>query len=143
MHVERTGTLALPIAPDEAFAYFTPEGERGWVPGWDPVALHAPDGTLSRVGAVFTTAHGGEETLWLVLDFDRDLRRARYARITPGSRLGTVEVRCRAHGTGTEIEVTYALTSISAGGEAVLSALTEEAYLEMLSDWERKIRAVL
>ena len=143
MHVERTGRFTLPIAPDQALPYFTPEGESRWVPGWEAVPRHAPEGELAREGAVFTTAVGGEETLWMVLAFDRERRQARYARITPRSRMGTVDVACRPHGTGTEVEVTYALTSLSLEGDAVLEALTEDAYAEMLADWERKIRAVL
>ena len=143
MHVERTGTFFLPIPPDEALPHFTPEGESRWVPGWEPVAHHAPGGTLAAAGAVFTTAVGGETTLWLVLDFERDSRHARYARITPGSRMGTVDVVCRERPGGTEVEVTYALTSLSLEGESVLEALTEDTFAEMLADWDRKIRATL
>jgi hypothetical protein len=143
VHVERTGTFALPIPPDQALAFFTAEGERRWVEGWEPAVRHAPEGDPSRAGAVFTTAVGGIETLWMVLDFDAERRRARYARITPGSRMGTVEVVCRAADGGTEVEVTYALTSLSTEGDAVLAELTEAAYAEMLADWESKIRAVL
>ena len=143
MHVVRTGSLTLPLAPDTALPYFTPEGESRWVPGWEPVAHHAPGDTLAHAGAVFSTAVGGETTLWLVLDFDRDRRHARYARITPGSRLGTVDVRCEPDGDGSRVHVTYELTSISTLGESVLEALTDEAYAEMLRDWEAKIRAIL
>jgi hypothetical protein len=143
VHVERTGRFILPTPPERALSFLTPEGERLWVDGWDPVAHHAPDGTLSAAGAVFTTAHGGEETLWMVLAFDRAQGHARYARITPGSRLGTVDVRCRARDRGTEVEVTYSLTSLSSGGAEKLAALTADAYREMLDDWRGKIEAIL
>jgi hypothetical protein len=113
------------------------------VPGWEPVAHHAPGGTLSAAGAVFSTAHGGETTLWLVLEFDVDRCRARYARVTHGSRLGTVDVRCEPEGDGCLVRVTYELTSLSTLGESVLGALDEEAYAAMLRDWETKIRAVI
>ena len=33
----RRGTFGLPGAPDAAMGWFTPEGERAWVDGWDPV----------------------------------------------------------------------------------------------------------
>ena len=146
MHVERTGSFTLPLAPDAAFPYFSPEGERRLVADWEPVAHHAPDGTLSRQGAVFTTAVGGELTLWLVLEFDPVERAARYARITPGSRLGTVDVRCqetKSEAGATAVEVSYSLTSLSAEGEAVLEAMTPDAYMEMLETWNRLIRATL
>jgi hypothetical protein len=58
---------------------------------------------------------------------------AAYVRITPGSRLGTVRVRCgavdRAH---TRVTVTYALTAMSPSGNDVLAALTPTAYATML-----------
>lgn len=146
MHIERTGCFALPLSPEAAFPLFSPEGERRWVAGWEPVALHAPQGELAQAGAVFTTAVGGELTLWLVLELDRARRAARYARITPGSRLGTVDVRCRASDRdpgATEVDVTYALTSLSPEGEAVLAALTPDAFGAMLESWNRLIRATL
>jgi hypothetical protein len=144
VHLERTGRFTLPIPPDEALPFFSPEGERRWVAGWEPLTLHAPDGDLARAGAAFTTAVGGIETLWLVLEFDRERHHARSARITPGSRLGTVDVRCRpSDESGSEVEVTYALTSLTREGEAVLEAMSEAAYAEMLRDWERDVRAVI
>jgi hypothetical protein len=38
MHVVRSGRFELPLAPAEALPHFSPEGERRWVPGWEPVA---------------------------------------------------------------------------------------------------------
>lgn len=144
MHIVRTGRFVLPLPPDEALPYFSPEGERKWVTGWEPMAHHAPDGDLARAGAVFSTSVGGELTLWLVLEFERKGRRARYARVTPGSRLGTVEVRCRpAGGDATEVEVTYEMTSLSVEGAATLEAMTPDAFAASLAGWEREIRAVL
>jgi hypothetical protein len=35
--------------------------------------------------------------------------------------------------------VTYDLTSMSDHGDTILSAMTEEAYADMLADWERRI----
>lgn len=141
MHLVRAGSLTLPVPPDRALPFFSPEGERLWVPGWDPVAHHAPGGSLSVPGAVFETAHGGETTLWMVLEFDRERLRARYARITPGSRLGTVEVVCHADGDRTRVDVRYELTSLAPAGEAVLAQMTEESYAAMLADWHRKVLA--
>ncbi len=143
MHVERAGHFHLPLDPDTALDHFTAEGESAWVPGWEPEALHAPGGTLSATGAVFRTAVGGEETLWIVLRFDREARVAEYARLTPGSRLGTVHVAIEAAPDGgSRVEVAYRLTSLSAAGAEVLAKLTPEAYTAMLADWRSKIVAL-
>jgi hypothetical protein len=43
----------------------------------------------------------------------------------------------------TEAAVTYDLTSLSSDGDAVLEAMTEDAYAAMLADWERRIAEAL
>ena len=140
MHVERTATFHLPIPPERALPLFTPEGERDWVDGWDPIPLHAPGGSMSRAGAVFRTAAGGEETLWLVLGVDAAAGASDYVRVTPGNRMGSVHVRCRAAaGGGTEVEVTYRLTALGPEGETVLAGLGEVEYASMIDGWRQEI----
>jgi hypothetical protein len=142
VHIDRHATLHLPMPPAEAMPYFTPEGERAWVPGWDPVAIHAPGGSLSAAGAVFTTAADGEETLWLVLGVDVDAGVAEYVRITPGNRLGTVHVRCRADGDGgTLVDVDYRLTALSVAGEAALAAIAPQEFAAKIDGWRAQIEA--
>jgi hypothetical protein len=129
------------MPPAEAMPYFTPEGERAWVAGWDPVPIHAPGGSLSAAGAVFTTAADGEETLWLTLGVDFVTGVADYVRITPGNRLGTVHVRCLPEADGTRIEVDYRLTAISEAGAEKLAAVTPEAFARTIAEWKTKIEA--
>ncbi|KAB2969040.1 MAG: SRPBCC family protein [Thermoanaerobaculia bacterium] len=144
MHVERCAALHLSTDPATALPLFSPEGERRWVAGWEPEPLHAPGGTLSASGAVFRTRADGEETLWLVLAFDRERGRAAYARLTPGSRLGTVEVELEAdRAGGTRARVTYRLTSLSERGAAALSELTPDAFAGWIAGWERDLAACL
>jgi hypothetical protein len=143
VHVERSATLRLAADPDSALPLFSPEGEREWVAGWEPEPLHAPDGSLARAGAVFRTRAGGEETLWLVLAYDPAARRAAYARLTPGSRLGTVEVALESAPGGTLVRVTYRLTALSESGAATLAALTPEAFAQTIAGWERDLAACL
>lgn len=139
LHVEHTGDFILPLPPDEAFPLFSPEGERAWVPGWDPEYLH-PGGASTDPGTVFRTTHHAEETLWLVLAHDPGQLLAEYARITPGSRLGTVGVRCLEEpGGGTRVRVRYSLTAISQAGNATLAELTPQAYAGMLENWRELI----
>jgi hypothetical protein len=110
-----TGTIRTPLPPDQAISLFTPEGERAWVPGWDP--HHHSD-------TVFTT-HG--DTIWVVLETG-DPHTVRYARVAPGRHAGTVEVRCHPDGTA---RVTYDLTPLATG------AL--DGFDPDLPDWERRI----
>lgn len=139
LHIERTGTFDLPCPPTEALGYLSAEGERAWVPGWSPIYLH-PRTPGNTAGTVFQTHHSGQDTHWMVLEFDPAAGRAWYARMTSGSHLGTVRVECRAERPGeTRIRVSYALTSLSPAGTEVLEGMTEQAYPAMLEEWRRLI----
>ena len=119
-----TGDVHVPLPPDDAIALFTPEGERAWVPGWDP---HHHGAT------VFATGHAGADTIWVTTD--REPRRMRYARVTPGVHAGTVEVRCHPDGDHTRAEVTYHLSSLSPDPLDDFAA----GFDGMLAEWERLI----
>jgi hypothetical protein len=138
--VIRTGTLHVAAAPADAFPLFTAPGERLWVPGWAPVIVGGGNG-LER-GSVWLTGEGDEHTIWLVVDYDPEKLHARYARITPASRAGTVEVTARPDGSGeTSVEVAYDLTALSEEGNEALGDFDEANYEKMMLEWERLIEA--
>lgn len=142
VHVVLTGVVVVERPPGEAFELFTPDGERRWADGWNPVWVQPTTPTLTP-GSAFRTIHEGEETVWLVVDVDRTSGRVRYVRHTPGSRIGTVEVRC-AHvpGGGTAARVTYEMPALSAAGQERHAEL-ESGYVEMLASWKRDIARAL
>lgn len=143
-HVRRTGTIHLHAGPERVFPCFTPEGERRWVPGWDPVHRHPADGALQAGGVFVTRAPGEPETVWMVMRHDPRALDVAYARITPGIRAGVVEVRCQpAPGGGTQAHVAYTLTALSPRGNEVLGAFTEDRYAAMLGDWEAAVNRCL
>ena len=124
IHVRRTAELVVSAPLERAFPLFTPEGERLWAPGWNPVHQFPADGT-AVAGAVFSTVDDeGRSTLWVIVDWQPERHHLRYARITPGHRAGTVEVDCRARDErSTIVRVTYELTSLSRQGDEELSDL--------------------
>jgi hypothetical protein len=139
LHVDRSGELTLPLPLGHAFPLFSPEGERAWVPGWDPDYLH-PDHPSNAPGTLFRTTHNGEDTLWLVLTYNPTEATARYGRFSPASRVGTVQVYCQADAPDrTRVSISYSLTAITPTGNAVLAALTPERYSAMLRDWQEAI----
>jgi hypothetical protein len=143
-HVRRAGTIHLRGDPPRVFPFFTPEGERRWVPGWDPAHRHPADGTLQAGGVFVTRAEAEPETVWLVMRHDPAAHDVAYARITPGIRAGVVEVRCEAApGGGTWAHVVYTLTALSPRGNEVLGAFTEDRYAAMLADWEAAVNGCL
>jgi hypothetical protein len=139
VHIDLSGLVRVAAPPADAFRFFTPDGERLWVPGWEPEYLHPADGTLAE-GLVFRTFHAGEMTLWLVSRYDRAMGAIQYVRITPGSRMGTVSVQlsAAAGGDATEAAIGYRLTSLSPAGDRALEAFAT-GFTEMLAEWERRI----
>lgn len=139
IHLERRHGIVLEGSADQIFALFTPHGEKLWVDGWNPEFLHPADGETCE-GMVFRTRHGEEETLWACVDWAPAAHRVRYARVTPASRFGFVEVICRATAANrTEATVAYAFTALTPGGESYLSDLTEAAFAQMIEEWKKRL----
>ena len=142
-HASHTHTLRVDASPAEAFPLFTPEGERAWVQGWDPVHLHPASGE-AREGGVFVTHADGEETVWMIAPYEPERFHVAYARITPGSRAVRVEVRCEeAEGGAARVHVTYEVTALSEEGNRFVEAFTAEHYRGFLGEWETAIAAHL
>lgn len=135
-----SGELHVAQPPAEAFVLFTPRGEIAWAPGWEPrFALPTDDDTAP--GTVFETGAHGEHTIWVVLHRDPG-RSISYARVTPGSRAGTVHVSLRPDdGGGSAVTVTYALTALTADAAAELDEFAA-GYTEYLRSWEDLIAAL-
>jgi hypothetical protein len=137
--IVRTHHFELPMALRDAFHLFTPEGERAWAKGWEPRYLHPADGRPTP-GMVFTTGHGGEETLWTMTRHEPEGGVVEYLRVTPGSRMGTVRVQCAESNVGTRVSVTYALTALTPEGNATLQALDVSAYEAFIESWKTSIQ---
>jgi hypothetical protein len=142
-HVQASHVILVDAPVAQAFMFFTPAGEELWVDGWRPTYLNPADGR-TEAGMVFTTGEGAEHTIWLMADFDREHHHSRYLRCTPGSRTGTVEIRCRAlDAARTEVRVSYALTALSPAGAEALQAFERDKFATMIDGWGREIGARL
>ena len=138
-HIERRHSIVLAGPIERVFPLFTPAGEKLWVDGWDPEFLHPASGDTCE-GMIFRTGHGEESTLWGCVAWSPAAHRVRYARVTPASRFGFVEVACRALAEDrTEATVGYAFTALSPGGRSYLANLTEEAFASMIEEWRTAI----
>lgn len=141
LRTRQKGSFTLPIRPNEAFELFTAEGERRWVEGWEPVVLS--DCGALKPGALFLTDHGGEQTVWTVIEVDRLAGRLLYSRVSPGRRAGTVGVRLADDGDGTRVHVAYDITALGAEGEPAVASMDAAGFAAMLADWKRLIERSL
>jgi hypothetical protein len=130
MRVRLTGSFVLAGPVEAVLPLFTAEGERRWVPGWEPVWADESHG--HEVGEVWTTA-GPPATTWVTVDTGAD--RVRYARVAVGDSAGLVTVTCAQSGRGTTVTVVYDLSALSAAGTERLEQLAE-GYQDMLAHWQ-------
>jgi hypothetical protein len=142
-HCQRAHAFVVALPAAEALRLFEPEGERRWAEGWDPEYLHPADGRAAR-GMVFTTAHGNEDTIWMLVRHDPAAGLVEYVRATPGSRIGRVLVQCSALDAGrTRVNVVYEMTGLTEAGNARVRELDEPRYREFIDSWSRAIAKTL
>lgn len=140
MRYKPSGTVEVDLPPSEAIGLFTPEGERDYVPGWEPD--YGQSGPSEEPGTVFTTAVGGTETVWVIMHLDRDAGTAEYARVTPGLHAGTVSVRCEESADGrTKVHIAYDISPIKGGDAGALQPFTDDQFAKTLDSWETSITA--
>jgi hypothetical protein len=145
IRIERLGGFELPCPALKALPFFTPEGERRWVDGWDPRAVF-PEGeaVVFTQGAVFRIERGGEREVWTIVRADSAAGLADYVQVVEGSRLTRIRVEVASLGPARcRVSVRYTLTALSEAGGAFLDGLSEQAYAARMSDWERRVTACL
>jgi hypothetical protein len=137
--VRRATEITVDLPPEQAMELFTPEGERQWADGWDP--QYPETGRREGPGAVFTTAHGGHQTTWIMVDHGSGS--VRYARVTQRMTAGTVTVDVVGSDKhSTRIRVTYDLTALTDAGESWLDAFDAD-YDTMIGGWSTEIATAL
>jgi len=139
MRVQRNGRLTLHGALEDVVPLFTAEGERRWVPGWEP-SFPLPDHVHER-GEVWTTTAAAGTTTWVTAARRHD--GVLLARVTPDVSAGLVEVTCSAGPDGTtDVDVGYDLTALSEPGQAAVEHL-REGFDDILRTWQRLAQAAL
>lgn len=141
--VRRSGSFELPCNPDTAFPFFSPEGEREWVKGWNPTPVFP--GTIDfRRDTVFREGPAGDEAMWTIVDVDRETHRAEYVRVAPRSHAARIVVQIAALGTErTRVTVTYTITAFGEDVAALIDGFSEEAYAAKMVAWREQITACL
>ncbi len=135
--IHQTGSFELARPPAETIRLFTAPGETLWVPGWEPRIL---SGNGTERGTVFLTGEGEGTAIWIVLEYDTSVHRARYAKVTPRLHAGTVDVALQKNEAGGTIAtITYELTALSDAGSEALQAFDDAPYSKMMKEWKALI----
>ncbi len=145
-HISRSYTIHLDAPPSRVFPLFEPVGEQSWAIDWKPVFLFPPSGA-AQAGAVFTTQvheDDGQDTIWMMSTYDPASYCLSYLRVTPGSRVGIIDIRCEGTSDGgTAATITYTFTGLSEEGNEFIARLTPAHYQEYIASWETAINQYL
>ena len=137
--VSRTGRFELPSSPETAFHLFTPEGERDWVPGWDPHPIFPVTIAFAR-DTVFREGKGDQEAIWTIIDADCRTHRAEYVRLTPASHTAHIIVTVDPLGQDrSKVTVSYTVTAFGGRANTLLESLSEEIFAKKMQDWQHWI----
>ena len=142
VRVNQKGSFELAMDADRAFPLFSAEGERLWVPDWDPTPVFPVDGVVRwQTDAVWTILREGEILTWWTVEVDKANRRASYVHFSTG-RAVRVNVKVESTGSHTcRVSVEYLITATSPEGERhVRGACTMES---RMASWKSLIETAL
>jgi hypothetical protein len=141
--ISRTGSFELACNAETAFPLFSPEGEKHWVPGWDPHPVFPATIAFAR-DTVFREGKGDEEALWTILRADRQAYRAEYVRVAPASHAAHIIVELEPLGSErSRVRVSYTVTAFGKHRERLLQNFSEQAYAAKLQNWQQCITGYL
>jgi hypothetical protein len=130
-----SGTVTLRAVPSEAFPLFSPEGERAWVPGWNPDLLF-PIGVDWAEGQLFCTREEYGDAIWIVSRLDVLKWNVLYYRVEPGRYVARIEVRVLPHDdVDSQVSIEYSCVGLSEAGNNDIEAMSPSAYDEKMKRW--------
>ena len=133
--IELGGDFILSAPPDKVFGFFSPLGEKLWVPGWNPELLYPPEAEWER-GQIFRTQEERGAAIWVISALDRQRHQVEYHRVEAGRYVARVSVRCKQSGAGnSEVEVTYTFIGLSDAGNRDIAEMSATAYREKMERW--------
>jgi len=141
--ISRTGTFELPCNAETAFPLFSPEGEKHWVPGWDPYPVF-PDTIAFVRDTVFREGKGNEEALWTIVEADLRAHRAEYVRVAHASHTAHIIVEVEPLGPErSKVKVSYTVTTFGKHSGPLLENFSEQVYAAKMQNWQRWITGFL
>jgi hypothetical protein len=137
------GTISLNGPIKEVFPLFSPQGEKLWVPDWNPELLHPPD-TVWAEGLIFRTEEEMGEAIWVVTRLDHLAHKVEYHRVEPGRYVARIVVSCSAISDQvTEAATRYEFIGLTESGNAEIALMTQAGYAQKMKRWSEWINEYL
>jgi hypothetical protein len=130
-----TGQIRLNGSVERVFPLFSPVGEKGWVPGWDPEILH-PIGGIWEKGLIFRTSEKSGTAIWIVSNLDIAAHRVSYHRVEPTRYVARIDVTCDEVSIGvTDVSTVYSFVGLTEEGNDEISVMTATEYQAKMVRW--------
>jgi hypothetical protein len=133
--------VTLDVPPRDAIELFTPDGERKWADGWEPLYVNTPDVRRVGAGTVFTTDDHAVSRIWIVDAYDRDAGVVGYTVFTSEENVTRIAIRVSSRAGGSVARVSYDRTSLNANADANVELFARHAHL-MQAQWQRALDAL-
>ena len=142
VRVEQQGSFELSMVADAAFPLFSPEGERLWVPGWDPKPIFPVDDVVRwQKDAVWTIVREGELLTWWTIDVDREQLKASYIHFSTGRAVRVTVLVERLSSRSCRVHVQYLITATSPEGQRHVREVCEME--GRMAQWKQLIESAL
>ena len=129
------GSIKLPTSPEIAFKLFSPEGERLWVPDWNPELIY-PQGVEWAESQVFRTVEDSGDAIWVVSKLEPEECYVIYFRIEPTIYVAKVDVKVKPTSVeGSEVSVLYTFIGLSEKGNDEISLMTSSSFETKMERW--------
>jgi hypothetical protein len=129
--------------PADVFPLLCPVREVEYAEGWDPELVVSASG-VAELGCAFVTRDGRDRSYWIVTRYEPADGRIAMVRVTPGITVCQLDFAVEPRGAGgTDLSITYTLTSIGPEGDARVAAFDGAAWSEFMATWEREMRGQL
>ncbi len=138
----RTYTQHLVGPPEAVFPLLCPVRETDWIDGWDPPLVVSLSG-VAEPDCVFTTESTPMDAVWYITRHEPSNGFVEMLKITPNVTACRLSIQLRAAPGGSEADITYCHTSLSAEGDAFVASFTESYYQNFMQEWESRINHYL
>lgn len=128
---------------EDIMPLYCPVKELDWCENWNPKAVYSNSGLVEK-DCIFITAHGKEDIVWIVTNYDIETGHVEMVYQVTGVLVTKLEIQVTPISKDkTKAVLTYSKTSLSEIGDKVLEEFTKENYDIMMDSWEKAMNHYL
>ena len=140
--VSHTYTQKIKAIPSIVFPLLCPNREVDWVNDWLPDEIISNTG-LAELDCIFTTTNDEGKAFWIITKYDPENFMLEIVKIVPESFVTNIRIKLNENEKGSDLIVTYQITSLGKKGDKKVKGFTEKHYKDFMEAWERELNFFL